>query len=222
MEQWNGGMMRSKELEDNVEDSPEEHEGEDECDHSFVLKDDLGYVCWICGVIQRGIETIIEYQYAKSFVHAAGIAAGYCADQLEMCFAGCSTCSLLFSLHLFSVNGCLIVSLAIRTVNCQVHDPGKFQLLSNLSSAVYSRLVSKATIFGIYIAVCNLFLLYFCALFMQLLLIEWCKDVSRFYDPKASKSGFCDAKASKSVVPKLANLISNDGMLSKLVFFKCS
>lgn len=50
---------------DNVEDSPEEHEGEDECDHSFVLKDDLGYVCRICGVIQRGIETIIEYQYAK-------------------------------------------------------------------------------------------------------------------------------------------------------------
>ncbi|KAI8533035.1 hypothetical protein RHMOL_Rhmol11G0264900 [Rhododendron molle] len=40
-------------------------EGLDECDHTFVLKDDLGYVCRICGVIQRGIETIIEYQYAK-------------------------------------------------------------------------------------------------------------------------------------------------------------
>ena len=38
---------------------------QDECDHSFVLKDDLGYVCRICGVIQRSIETIIEYQYAK-------------------------------------------------------------------------------------------------------------------------------------------------------------
>ncbi|XAR59584.1 DNA helicase [Bertholletia excelsa] len=53
---------------DTAEDlPPDEHmrEGEDECDHSFVLKDDLGYVCRICGVIQRGIETIIEYQYAK-------------------------------------------------------------------------------------------------------------------------------------------------------------
>ncbi|PSS21689.1 Protein CHROMATIN REMODELING like [Actinidia chinensis var. chinensis] len=36
-----------------------------ECDHSFVLKDDIGCVCRICGVIQRGIETIIEYQYPK-------------------------------------------------------------------------------------------------------------------------------------------------------------
>jgi DNA repair and recombination RAD54-like protein len=54
---------------DTVEDPPpEEHEreGQDECDHSFVLKEDLGYVCRVCGVIQRGIETIIEYQYAKS------------------------------------------------------------------------------------------------------------------------------------------------------------
>ncbi|XP_059647643.1 protein CHROMATIN REMODELING 35 [Cornus florida] len=33
----------------------------EECEHSFVLKDDLGYVCRICGVIQKGIETIIEY-----------------------------------------------------------------------------------------------------------------------------------------------------------------
>ncbi|KAI8027833.1 Protein CHROMATIN REMODELING 35 [Camellia lanceoleosa] len=46
---------------------PDEHvkEEQDECDHTFVLKDDLGYVCRICGVVQRGIETIIEYQYAK-------------------------------------------------------------------------------------------------------------------------------------------------------------
>ncbi|KAE9450753.1 hypothetical protein C3L33_17351, partial [Rhododendron williamsianum] len=35
------------------------------------------------------------------------------------------------------------------------------KLVSNLSSAVYSRLVSKAAIFGIYYAVCNLFLLSF-------------------------------------------------------------
>uniref|UniRef100_A0A5B7AIW7 Putative SNF2 domain-containing protein CLASSY 2-like n=1 Tax=Davidia involucrata TaxID=16924 RepID=A0A5B7AIW7_DAVIN len=53
---------------DTAEDpSSDEHarEGMEECDHSFVLKDDLGYVCRICGVIQKGIETIIEFQYAK-------------------------------------------------------------------------------------------------------------------------------------------------------------
>ncbi|KAF7129371.1 hypothetical protein RHSIM_Rhsim10G0030500 [Rhododendron simsii] len=58
------------------------------------------------------------------------------------------------------------------------------------------RLVSKAAIFGIYYAICNMFCYIFCALLMQLLLIKWCKDVSRF----------CDAKASKSVMLKLANL----------------
>lgn len=42
-------------------------EGGDDCDceHSFVLKDDLGYVCRICGVIDRGIDTIFEFQYNK-------------------------------------------------------------------------------------------------------------------------------------------------------------
>lgn len=40
-------------------------EDEDDCEHSFILKDDIGYVCRICGVIQKKIETIIEYQYAK-------------------------------------------------------------------------------------------------------------------------------------------------------------
>lgn len=40
-------------------------ETEEECDHSFVLKDDIGYVCRVCGVIQRGIETIFDFQYIK-------------------------------------------------------------------------------------------------------------------------------------------------------------
>jgi DNA repair and recombination RAD54-like protein len=39
--------------------------GGEDCDHSFVLKDDIGYVCRICGVIDRGIETIFEFQYNK-------------------------------------------------------------------------------------------------------------------------------------------------------------
>lgn len=41
----------------------EEAKEEEDCDHSFVLKDDLGYVCRVCGVIDRGIETIFEFQY---------------------------------------------------------------------------------------------------------------------------------------------------------------
>jgi DNA repair and recombination RAD54-like protein len=40
-------------------------EDEDYCDHSFVLKDDIGYVCRICGVIERAIYTIIEIQFNK-------------------------------------------------------------------------------------------------------------------------------------------------------------
>lgn len=51
-------------VEDNTGNEHMEEDGED-CDHSFVLKDDLGYVCRICGVIDRGIETIIEVQFNK-------------------------------------------------------------------------------------------------------------------------------------------------------------
>ncbi|KAK2966025.1 hypothetical protein RJ640_017103 [Escallonia rubra] len=40
-------------------------EEDEDCDHSFLLKDDLGYVCRICGVVQRAIDTIIEFQYVK-------------------------------------------------------------------------------------------------------------------------------------------------------------
>lgn len=43
----------------------DEKEDEGDCEHSFVLKDDLGYVCRVCGVIQRGIETIFDFQYNK-------------------------------------------------------------------------------------------------------------------------------------------------------------
>ncbi|KAJ4963628.1 hypothetical protein NE237_023567 [Protea cynaroides] len=42
----------------------EEGEGE-ECHHSFVLKDDLGYVCRVCGIIERAIETIFDFQWIK-------------------------------------------------------------------------------------------------------------------------------------------------------------
>ncbi|XP_057788248.1 protein CHROMATIN REMODELING 35-like isoform X2 [Salvia miltiorrhiza] len=39
---------------------------EEDCEHSFIFKDDIGDVCRICGVIKRGIETIIEYNFSKT------------------------------------------------------------------------------------------------------------------------------------------------------------
>ncbi|XP_057502991.1 protein CHROMATIN REMODELING 35-like isoform X2 [Actinidia eriantha] len=65
---WNEMGVALECSKDTVEDPPPddlEGEEEDDCDHAFVMKDDLGSVCRICGVIQRSIETIIEYQYAK-------------------------------------------------------------------------------------------------------------------------------------------------------------
>ncbi|KAK2654722.1 hypothetical protein Ddye_014578 [Dipteronia dyeriana] len=41
-------------------------EDDEDCEHSFLLKDDLGYVCRICGVIERRIETIIDVQFNKA------------------------------------------------------------------------------------------------------------------------------------------------------------
>ena len=45
----------------------EAEKGGGDCDHSYVLKDDLGYVCRVCGVIDRGIESIFEFQYKVRF-----------------------------------------------------------------------------------------------------------------------------------------------------------
>ncbi|KAG8655909.1 protein CHROMATIN REMODELING 35 [Manihot esculenta] len=55
----------SKDVAENPSSDEDTQEDEEYCDHSSVLKDDLGYVCRICGVIQRGIETIIEVQFNK-------------------------------------------------------------------------------------------------------------------------------------------------------------
>ncbi|KAL6218503.1 hypothetical protein ACLB2K_011713 [Fragaria x ananassa] len=48
-----------------VDPLSEERTSEGDCEHSFVLKDDLGFVCRICGVIDRSIDTIFEFQYNK-------------------------------------------------------------------------------------------------------------------------------------------------------------
>ncbi|KAK3195419.1 hypothetical protein Dsin_026729 [Dipteronia sinensis] len=55
----------SKDVDDNLSDEHVEEDDED-CEHSFLLKDDLGYVCRICGVIERRIETIIDVQFNKA------------------------------------------------------------------------------------------------------------------------------------------------------------
>lgn len=52
--------------------SSDDNSSEDmeDCDHSFVLKDDIGFVCRVCGVVDRKIETIFEFQYNKvSFIY---------------------------------------------------------------------------------------------------------------------------------------------------------
>ncbi|XP_041015309.1 protein CHROMATIN REMODELING 35-like isoform X2 [Juglans microcarpa x Juglans regia] len=65
---WKEMSMALECSKDDAVDPPSEEQargGGEDCDHSFVLKDDLGYVCRICGVIDRGIETIFEFQYNK-------------------------------------------------------------------------------------------------------------------------------------------------------------
>ncbi|CAL9054129.1 unnamed protein product, partial [Musa banksii] len=38
---------------------------EEECNHSYLLQDDFGLVCRICGVIQKRIDTIFDFQWTK-------------------------------------------------------------------------------------------------------------------------------------------------------------
>ncbi|KAL5074019.1 hypothetical protein RYX36_013003 [Vicia faba] len=55
---WKSGLLCGR-----ISSTWRRRKKEADCDHSFVLKDDLGYVCRVCGVIDRGIETIFEFQY---------------------------------------------------------------------------------------------------------------------------------------------------------------
>ncbi|KAG9443940.1 hypothetical protein H6P81_015280 [Aristolochia fimbriata] len=59
--EMNLALECSKEASDNSGDTQKE----EECEHSCVLKDDLGYVCQICGVIQKSIETIFDFQWGS-------------------------------------------------------------------------------------------------------------------------------------------------------------
>lgn len=37
----------------------------EDCEHSFILKDDMGSVCRVCGVIEKSILDIIDVQFTK-------------------------------------------------------------------------------------------------------------------------------------------------------------
>ncbi|XP_062076840.1 protein CHROMATIN REMODELING 35-like isoform X2 [Humulus lupulus] len=63
---WNEMSMALELTKDSVVDHSSEEqktEVEKDCEHSFILKEDLGYVCRVCGVIGKGIETLFEFQY---------------------------------------------------------------------------------------------------------------------------------------------------------------
>ncbi|XP_071736756.1 protein CHROMATIN REMODELING 35 [Rutidosis leptorrhynchoides] len=64
--EMNDGLEQSKDT--TMDMSLDEHEKEinEECDHSFILRDDIGYVCRVCGVVERSIESIIEFQRPKT------------------------------------------------------------------------------------------------------------------------------------------------------------
>ncbi|KAF9619440.1 hypothetical protein IFM89_007015 [Coptis chinensis] len=57
-----------------------EDEGE-ECGHSFVLKDDLGFVCRVSGVIKKSIETIFDYQWGKVSKTTRTYMSEYCSSK---------------------------------------------------------------------------------------------------------------------------------------------
>ncbi|CAL1384905.1 unnamed protein product [Linum trigynum] len=66
---WNEMSLAMECAKEDMEHHPSDDYMEDDdelCDHSFILKDDIGYVCRICGVIERGIESIIEVQFYKA------------------------------------------------------------------------------------------------------------------------------------------------------------
>lgn len=37
----------------------------EDCEHSFILMDDMGYVCRVCGVIEKSILDIIDVNFSK-------------------------------------------------------------------------------------------------------------------------------------------------------------
>ncbi|KAJ0943531.1 putative DNA helicase chromatin remodeling SNF2 family [Helianthus annuus] len=59
------GLESSKDADMDLSVNQHGKENEEECDHSFIMKEDIGYVCRVCGVVERSIESIIEFQHPK-------------------------------------------------------------------------------------------------------------------------------------------------------------
>ncbi|CAM8950264.1 unnamed protein product [Rhodiola kirilowii] len=63
--EWGLAIENSKEptdFDDSAHNNSSKEPTED-CEHSLILRDDIGYVCRICGIIQKGIQDIFEFQY---------------------------------------------------------------------------------------------------------------------------------------------------------------
>lgn len=54
--QENAGLDNS--VHDNTNNKPNE-----DCEHSLILRDDIGYVCRVCGKVEMEIQKIFEFQY---------------------------------------------------------------------------------------------------------------------------------------------------------------
>ena len=59
------GFLCCQEIAENDTSDGDEREDDDDCDHSCVLKDDIGYVCRVCGLVQKEIQDIYEFIYPK-------------------------------------------------------------------------------------------------------------------------------------------------------------
>lgn len=38
---------------------------QEECVHSVIFKEDLGFVCRVCGIVEKSIENVFDYQWVK-------------------------------------------------------------------------------------------------------------------------------------------------------------
>lgn len=97
-----------------------------DCEHSFVLKDDLGYVCRVCGVIDRGIETLFEFQYKVTFLVMDSYSFCFtlpftnsARNELHVCLCMFFTLILIIGC-LNSGNGDIGIYLELRNMNARI------------------------------------------------------------------------------------------------------
>ncbi|ANM63098.1 chromatin remodeling 34 [Arabidopsis thaliana] len=65
-ELWRKMAFAQESIKVTVEDSQSnDHKQIEDCDHSFICKDDIGEVCRVCGLIKKPIESMIEVVFNK-------------------------------------------------------------------------------------------------------------------------------------------------------------